>query len=178
MLWICCYRSNSTGPSSRSLQFNHFRVNLTTTGKCTKKSASTLLLLHTPMTCTLWGERLKQVLFYVRRSLIHKSKSSHLYFVIGGSCSILSQNQIAVIGIANDNNLKCNSQMSCVPMSAHELKDVVMVTWSHLTIWWFTLSKVFKVVLWSNFYPPIFLVYHTEFHERVTSPFTVFKYLH
>ena len=40
---------------------------------------------------------------------------------------------------------------------------------------WF---EIIKVVLWSNFYPLIFWAHHVEFHERMKTPFTVFKYLH
>ena len=46
MLWISRYRSNSTRPSSWSLQFNHFCVNLKTTGKCTKISINHVIIAH------------------------------------------------------------------------------------------------------------------------------------
>ena len=78
VLWICCNRSNSTRPSSWPLLFNHFCVNLKTTMKCTKKSASSISLQHISMICTLWGLRLKQQWFYC---LIHRFKSSHLWWV-------------------------------------------------------------------------------------------------
>ena len=38
--------------------------------------------------------------------------------------------------------------------------------------------KYIKVVLWSNFYPLIFLTYDVEFHERMKTPVIVCKYLH
>ena len=39
-------------------------------------------------------------------------------------------------------------------------------------------NNCFKVELWSNFYPLTFWVYNIEFHERITTPFMVCKYLH
>ena len=111
MLWISRYRSNSTRPSSWSLQFNHFCVNLKTTGKCTKISINHVIIAHFN---EMYSLRVKVQTSFVLCTPQFNSQVQTLTSLICDWWILLH--------VVPGSNLKSNSQMSCELVSAHVIE--------------------------------------------------------